>query len=142
MYKKIIYIAKDGRNFNNEYDCIKYEEELIINDIKSRKCILLFDENLQELNSAIEDTSIELLFNRAFYIYILNDDGLMIVSDYVDGAPEEIGFFVWDENIEEYIDFENKIKEEVSEIEKKYNRFNEIKNQVRLSQVQSIKQPH
>ncbi|MBQ2347004.1 MAG: hypothetical protein II388_01365, partial [Clostridia bacterium] len=47
MYKKIIYIAKDGRNFNNEYDCIKYEEELIINDIKSRKCILLFDENLQ-----------------------------------------------------------------------------------------------
>lgn len=138
MYKKIIYIAKDGCNFNNEYDCIKYEEELITNDIKSRKCILLFDENLQELNSAIEDTSIELLFNRAFYIYILNDDGLMIVSDYVDGAPEETGFFVWDESNYEYIDFEDEIKKEISEIEKKYNRFNEI---VRSNQIQNIKKP-
>lgn len=138
MYKKIIYIAKDGCNFNNEYDCIKYEEELIINDIKSRKCILLFDENLQELNSAIEDTSIELLFNRAFYIYILNDDGLMIVSDYVDGAPEETGFFVWDESNYEYIDFEDEIKKEISEIEKKYSRFNEI---VRSNQIQNIKKP-
>ena len=138
MYKKIIYIAKDGCNFNNEYDCIKYEEELIINDIKSRKCILLFDENLQELNSAIEDISIELLFNRAFYIYILNDDGLEIVSDYVDGAPEEIGFFVWDESNYEYIDFEDEIKKEISEIEKKYSRFNEIKNQVRLNHLELL----
>lgn len=138
MTIKIIYIAKDGRNFNNEYDCIKYEEELIINDIKNRKCILLFDENLQELNSTIGDTSIELLFNRAFYIYILNDDGLTIVSDYVDGAPEEIGFFVWDESNYEYIDFEDEIKKEISEIEKKYSRFNEIKNQVRLEECKVI----
>ena len=138
MYEKIIYVAKDGCNFSNKTDCINYEEELFIKDIKNRKCVLLFDENLQELNNMIENISIDLLFNRAFYIYILNDDGLEIVNDYIYDAPKEIGFFVWDENNEEYIDFEEKIKKEVSEIEKKYNRFNEIKNQVRLSQVQSI----
>ena len=33
---KIIYVAEDGKQFDNEKDCIKYEGELIAAELRAR----------------------------------------------------------------------------------------------------------
>ena len=70
----IIYIADDGTQFDNEWDCDAYEWKLNHPHLKD---ILMFDEN----GNKFEDNLAEDTYNNCSKVVITNDDTLQAIRD-------------------------------------------------------------
>lgn len=70
----VIYIADDGTQFNNEWDCEAYEWKLNHPHIKD---ILIFDKN----GNKFEDNLSEDAYNYSTKIVISNEDTLRTIQD-------------------------------------------------------------
>ena len=71
MRKEVIYIAEDGKRFDNIIDCRNYEESLFLQNFIKKNNILFFDKNFEEI---ITDNSLMQLFDKAYYIYIEKEE--------------------------------------------------------------------
>lgn len=109
------YVADDGTEFDNEKECLEYEEH--INDIK--KCFVLYGE---KLNKLIDDSS-----ESVYYLHILEkpvEVATYLYDEYGLGfnteAVDRIGIYYYDSNgLWKYVD--DMIKDYT-------NRINELKS--------------
>lgn len=96
---RTLYIACDGKEFENFDECKKYENGL---KIDHADCIVMLDENGYELDYS---KGIEELMHKCYYIKIGSDKDLKILKDsdtkYL--LPERVGEFVY-----MYDDFKDK----------------------------------
>ena len=65
MTTKITYIADDGEEFETKAECLEYEKNKDASD-----CVLMFDENLNHLES--EDSGAA--YEKSVYFYILDSE--------------------------------------------------------------------
>ena len=74
MREKIIYVAIDGVEFDNEQECMKYEGSLRANSLS--KTTLFLNEQFEIMN--IQTLNPE----QVFYIYVDNDDDKKAIDEY------------------------------------------------------------
>lgn len=74
MTEKIIYVAIDGVEFENEQECVNYENSLRANSLN--KTTLFLDEHFEIMN--IQTLNPE----QVFYIYVDNDDDKKAIDEY------------------------------------------------------------
>lgn len=119
---KIVYIADDGTEFDNELECNEYEHKC-----NMKNCgIVMLDVNGEKLEVTDEN------YEKCMYIKITNNKDLEIISQmsYNIGSyskPEEFGEFYWDDSDEWYL-IDDKIEElenELEELKKVKEKLNE-----------------
>lgn len=117
---KVVYIADDGTEFNNEIECKSYEYE---SNIKNNTIIMLNKEG-DKLDSS-NDMNIE----HCYYIKVKTNKDLEILQKIYDytgfTVPYEIGEFYYGENDSWYL-IDNRIKELKDEL----NKFKNIKEKL------------
>ena len=74
MTEKIIYVAIDGAEFDNEQECVEYENSLRMNSLS--KTTLFLNEQFEIMNIQTLDPE------QVFYIYIDNDDDKKAIDEY------------------------------------------------------------
>ena len=74
MREKIIYVAIDGVEFDNEQECMKYEGSLRANSLS--KTTLFLNEQFEIMN--IQTLNPE----QVFYIFVDNDDDKKAIDEY------------------------------------------------------------
>ena len=74
MTKKIIYVAIDGGEFDNEKECMEYENSLKMNGLC--KSTLFLNEHFEIMNNQTFDPE------QVFYIYVNNDDDKKFIDEY------------------------------------------------------------
>ena len=95
---RTVYIADDGKEFDDEYECEHYEWKLKHPNLTF---VTLFDKDKNVLNDIFsEDT-----YGSVMTIVVLNDDAAKELRDFVDYAGycayqdiEEAGVWVWNEH--------------------------------------------
>ncbi len=99
----VIYIADDGTQFDNEWDCEAYEWKLNHPHLKD---ILIFDEN----GNKFEDIMAEDTYNYSAKIVITSDDALQAIQDLESytgyccyGSIDSIGEWVFDKRKETFV---------------------------------------
>lgn len=109
MKKICYYLAIDGETFQDEVDCARYEEKLVINDLKNRGT-KFFDNNFSicETPAQISD---------AIYIYFPDRESYNIFStfseEYFDSALVEFcgsGLYYYNSNGGCYYSIEKEIE--------------------------------
>ena len=109
---RMVYIADDGTEFDNEIECNEYEHEC---NMKNSEIIML-NSNGKKLEITDEN------YERCSYIKITNDKDLNIIKQmgYNIGLyenPEEIGEFYWNYEDEYWIKIDDRIEELESDLE-------------------------
>lgn len=97
-----IYRAKDGKEFNNEMECLRYEDSLYLEERKG-KTPVMFDCELHivTLEDFMEDAG------SLFYIYCRNKEEFTAINEIFNnasveylrewyGADDSENFFMWD----------------------------------------------
>lgn len=122
---RTVYIADDGKEFDNEYDCKIYDYKLKIKN----NTIIMFDKEGKELDSS-NDMNIE----YCHYIKVKTYKDLEILQEIYEctgfTVPEEIGEFYYGDGDTWYL-IDNKIKELEEELNKLKNikeKMNEYQN--------------
>ena len=118
MIEKIIYVAIDGGEFDNEQECIDYENSLRMNGLC--KSTLFLDEhfNIMSANNIIPE--------EVFYIYVNNDDDKKFINDFFTNnwcsspfstdycqnvnLSQHSGWFYFDTNGDEWKHFETEVQ--------------------------------
>lgn len=100
MKEIIIYEADDGKRFEDEEECVKYEERIIYDS----RSVVMLDQDLNVLR--VEDLGIEEWACRAMYIRIVNALSARKLFDYIISyygvvLPENKGI-LWNEDIWAY----------------------------------------
>lgn len=85
MREKIIYVADDDEEFEDERECLAYEFRQKAS--KFGKGLRLWDENLNRLCIISEDT-----LEDAYYIYADTLEARKFVDKYLEGLFEEVGW--------------------------------------------------
>ncbi len=118
MREKIIYVAIDGREFDNEKKCIEYENSLRMNGL-CKSTLFLNGQfeimNFQTLNP-----------EQIFYIYVNNDDDKKAIDEYFTNhwcsspfsedyhqsvdLSKHSGWFYFDTKEEEWKHFETEVQ--------------------------------
>ena len=95
----IVYRSFDGEYFDDELECIMYENDLLKKTIKKEKCVFFFDKNGNAIEYNGEDGN---FFNNVKYIYVKNKEGLEVIQGikrfFHVVFPTQIGLFFWDNN--------------------------------------------
>ena len=118
MTEKIIYVAIDGVEFDNEKECIEYENSLRINRLC--KSTLFLNEHFEIMNFQTLDPE------RIFYIYVNNDDDKKAIDEYFTNhwcsspfsedyhqsvdLSKHSGWFYFDTKEEEWKHFETEVQ--------------------------------
>lgn len=126
MIKEITYYADDGTIFDNERDCIIYENGLkkIFENLYSWDSNLFIIDKVQELES------------RSFYIFIKNTEILQELSEefYVlKTIPQENGFWIYNMKKSEWEKAEKTLHDLNEEIHKIKNFMTAAKNTLEKS---------
>ena len=74
MTEKIIYVAIDGVEFEDEQECVNYENSLRANSLS--KTTLFLDKQFEIMNIQTLDPE------QVFYIYVDNDDDKKAIAEY------------------------------------------------------------
>lgn len=100
---KILYIADDGKPFDNESSCVDYEFELAHPHLKDIKA---FDDEGNKLGSIFSDDT----YTRSTKVIVPNDEALKDLQDVVDhtgyccyGNIDSIGEWKYDESKETFV---------------------------------------
>lgn len=119
MTEKIIYVAIDGAEFDNEKECVEYENSLRMNSLS--KTTLFLNEQFEIMNIQTLDPE------QVFYIYVDNDDDKKFIDEYFTNnwcsSPfsenccgqstnlfDYSGWFYYDDNQDEWKHFETEIQ--------------------------------
>lgn len=118
MREKIIYVAIDGVEFDNEQECVKYEGSLRANSLS--KTTLFLNEQFEIMN--IQTLNPE----QVFYIYVDNDDDKKFIENFFDSnwcsspftiykgqdvdLSEYSGWFYYDSDEDEWKHFETEVQ--------------------------------
>ena len=118
MTEKITYVAIDGREFEDEQECINYEKSLKLNNLCRSTTFL--DKEFQIIDIKILDSE------QVFYIYVNNDDDKKFINDFFTNdwcsspfstdygqsvdLSEYSGWFYFDTNVDEWKHFETEIQ--------------------------------
>lgn len=112
MIEKTMYIADDGRAFENEDECFKYEMQINYSDILQSVImfteegkVILFENDLYSFNDALDNATFILIPSclensriSAFSNEIMNDY-------YGKFFPTATGLYRWDYNRDEWVSF-------------------------------------
>ena len=118
MTEKITYVAIDGREFEDEQECIDYEKFLKRNNLCRSTTFL--DEEFQIMDIKTLDPQ------QVYYIYVNSDDDKKFINDFFTenwrsspfstiygqytNLSEYSGWFYFDTNQDEWKHFETKIQ--------------------------------
>ena len=118
MTEKITYVAIDGREFEDEQECINYEKSLKLNNLCRSTTFL--DEEFQIMDIKTLDPQ------QVFYIYVNNDDDKNFINEYFNNElcsspfstgycqyadlSECSGWFYFDTNQNEWKHFETEVQ--------------------------------
>lgn len=111
MIEKTMYIADDGKAFENEEDCREYEARIEFSDIL--QSIILFSEDGKVIEFGNTLFTFDEALDDAIFILIpsyLRDERIKYFSDTVselDGKlfPTATGLYRWDYNMDEWVSF-------------------------------------
>lgn len=111
MIEKTMYIANDGKAFENEEDCREYEARMEFSDIL--QSITLFSEDGKVIEFGNTLFTFDEALDDAIFILIpsyLRDERIKYFSDTVselDGKlfPTATGLYRWDYNMDEWVSF-------------------------------------
>ena len=117
---KVVYVADDGKHFETENECIRYERLAEASKIGHK--LRFFNMNFRELLSG--DPRLD--FEACAYLYVQDQEALnfltkMSEGDYWCDLPTHCGLFYYDETDEAFYDLGEKIsklKIELAEYEK------------------------
>lgn len=120
---EVIYKAIDGKMFDDKEECMNYEFKLSIMDNN----LTMLDKNgikiFNDKNDSFDDFCNKI--ERCWYINIRTKEDLDIVKkayNYIGVLPpKDIGLFYYDEYSDEWLDFNENIKEAENEIKKLKN---------------------
>lgn len=118
MIEKIIYVAIDGAEFDNEKECVEYENSLRANSLSKTTLFL---------NAQFEIMNIQTLNpEQVFYIYVDNDDDKKFIENFFDSnwcsspfttykgqdvdLSDYSGWFYYDSDEDEWKHFETEIQ--------------------------------
>lgn len=118
MTEKITYVAIDGREFENERECVDYENSLKLNNLCKSTIFLNQDFKIMNTNRLIPA--------EVFYIYVNNDDDKEFIDNFfasdwcsspfsiyngqdVD-LSEYSGWFYYDSDEDEWKHFETEVQ--------------------------------
>lgn len=100
MREEKIYIALDGKKFDNRLACLEYEKGLSLNEFKG----VMLDKDFCPTNEA----------NSAYYVRIDNADDLNIINTIYDRDGYEtipdVGCWVYSDETWEWVDVYKKIE--------------------------------
>ena len=109
---KVLYVAEDGRTFDNEEDCRKYETQTFIED--SYKFIHL--KTINGIEASLYDVeSFQSAFCDPKFCFLTIDQGIskdnierlnMYIREFGLFAPTKPGKYRWDEYEENWISYE------------------------------------
>ncbi len=118
MTEKIIYVAIDGVEFENEIECINYEKSLKLNDLCKSTTFL------NEEFEVIDNQNFEA--EKIYYIYVNNDDDKKSINNFFTNdwcsspfstdysqdidLSKYSGWFYYDSNQDEWKHFETEIQ--------------------------------
>ena len=118
MTEKITYVAIDGREFEDEQECIDYEKSLKLNNLCRSTTFL--NEEFQIMDIKTLDPQ------QVFYIYVNNDDDKNFINEYFNNEwcsspfstdfgqyadlSECSGWFFYDNNQDNWKHFETEIQ--------------------------------
>jgi len=111
MIEKTMYIANDGKAFEDEEDCREYEARIEFSDIL--QSITLFSEDGKVIEFGNTLFTFDEALDDAIFILIpsyLRDERIKYFSDTVselDGKlfPTATGLYRWDYNMDEWVSF-------------------------------------
>lgn len=118
MTEKITYVAIDGREFEDERECVDYENSLRMNNLC--KSTLFLDQHFNIMNAD------KLIPEQVFYIYVNNDDDKKFIENFFDSnwcsspftiykgqdvdLSEYSGWFYYDSDEDEWKHFETELQ--------------------------------
>jgi hypothetical protein len=107
---EIIYRAFDGKEFDDEEECLDYELKVKTENFTKSNHLAFFDKNGDRLNTSIFKALVE-----AEFISIVTKNAFEIVEkvgkDYGLAFPPKCGFWTWDSSKEDWVDIDDKIEE-------------------------------
>lgn len=129
---EIIYKTFDGKEFNNEEQCLDYEEDCADYELKVKtenfiknNHLAFFDEKGNHLNISIFEA-----LNKAAFISISTEDSFEIVEkvseNYGLTSPLEQGLWEWDEDSDDWVNVDDKMEE----LAKTLRLYHEIKSKI------------
>lgn len=134
---EIIYRAKDGKEFEDEYECEKYERKLRETEL-FKTGIIFLDYYNEKVNSPIYESE------KIYHIYFPTEESIKFFKQVYEEENdsiidklilvEEIKPNIWyhfDDFEDSYFSYERKIKEFQEEIEKYDDIFKKINQEVK-----------
>ena len=112
MTEKTIYIAFDGKEFNNEYDCIEYELNTKLKDIGDD--LLLYDKNgkkIEKIDNQLLAESIDYIVvksEKAYEYFVEQMDYFGL--NYPDYYNSPICSYCYDYDENEWINIEDRVQ--------------------------------
>ena len=85
MEKKIIYVADDGIEFEDERECEAHERNLLVDKLGDH--LRLWDEDMKPI-----DPKREYALQEAYFIYADTPEVREFVNEHLEGLFEEIGW--------------------------------------------------
>ena len=111
MIEKTVYVADDGKEFDDEYECIKHETQTEFSDIlqtvtfySEQGEVISFDNDIDSFSNALGDANFILIpsYLRDEHIKHFNDK---VMSVYGAEFPTATGVYRWNWDNEEWISF-------------------------------------
>lgn len=122
---EIIYKAFDGKEFDDEEECLDYELKIKTENFTKNNHLAFFDKEGNRL-----DISIFKALNEAEFISISTEDAFEIVERIGDksclGYPSDCGLWQWDDDHDKWIRVDYKIEE----LTKILNLYHKIKSAI------------
>lgn len=112
MIEKTVYIADDGKEFDDEYECIKHEAQTEFSDIlqsvtffSEQGEVISFDNDIDSFSDAVGDANFILIpsYLRDERLKYFNDKMIRIL--YGIEFPDATGLYRWDCDNQEWISF-------------------------------------
>ena len=75
MTEKITYVAIDGREFEDEQECVDYEKSLKLNNLCRSATFLNVEFQIMDIKKTLDP-------QQVFYIYVNNDDDKEYINEY------------------------------------------------------------
>lgn len=90
---KTIYVAEDGKQFDNEYDCLDYEFEKDVLYKLPSSSISFYDKDKNKMPYPKNYEDVDKIYNYSFHISIGNEKGASLLAE----INSYCGFFFPDE---------------------------------------------
>ena len=115
MWEKVVYVANDGTEFENEEQAFEYEMKDAATILQNSDHFVAYDSNGRPMKTEISE--LEYTLENAYFMSIRTEEAAEALknaqSAYNVGmpVPEEIGHFRWDDNYSEWHELLDELEE-------------------------------